>query len=161
MCAPAAALGLVGAAVSAAGQMQAANAQAANHEYNAKVEKINARSRRQEGLQESERIGEKYDKLQGQQTAGYSAAGVDPFFGSAMSVFTDTAEARNIDQSTNYTNAESKAVAHENKARQEEYEAKSQRKAGKLAAAGTLLGGLGGAAKGLGGGNFGAALKIG
>lgn len=154
MCAPAA-IGLVGAAVSAAGAMAQANAAAANAEYNAKVEKINARSRRQEGFQEAERIGDKYDTLESRQTAGYGAAGVDPFFGSALKVFGDTRQARETDQSTNFINAESRAVGHENKARQYEYEAKAQRQAGKIGAASSFLGGL----KGLGGGGgFGASL---
>jgi hypothetical protein len=160
MCGPAAAIGLIGSAVSAMGSMQQANAQAENAEYSAKVEKINARSRRWEGLAESERIAEKYNDLQGKQTAGYAKGGVDPFFGSALAIFTDTAEARGTDQATNYTNAESAAVGHENKAKQYEYEAKSQRQAGKIGAASSFLSGLGGAVKG-GGGGFGAALKIG
>lgn len=152
MCGPA--IGLIGAAVSAMGSMAQANAQANAAEYNAKVEKINARSRRQEGLQEAERIGDKFDDLQGQQQAAFGKAGVDPFFGSAMAIFTDTAQARSTDQSTNFINAESAAVGHENKAKQYEYEAKSQRMAGKIGAASSFIGGL----KGLGGGGFGSSL---
>jgi hypothetical protein len=90
MCGPM--IGIAGAAVSAIGTMAQANAQANAAEYNAKVEKINARSRRQEGLQQSERISDKYDDLKGKQNAAYAKAGVDPFFGSALSIFTDTSE---------------------------------------------------------------------
>lgn len=159
MCAPAA-IGLVGAAVSAVGTMQSANSEAAVNEYNARVERINARSRRWEGLAASEDIAQKYDKLQGQQTAGYSAAGVDPFYGSALNIFQDTEQARGTDQSRNYLDHESKAIAHENRAKQEEFSAKQKRKAGSIGAASTLIGGLGGALKG-GAGGFGATLKIG
>jgi hypothetical protein len=166
MCLPAAGavFGLLGSAVSAMGSMAQANAAAANAEYNAKVEKINARSRRQEGLQESERIGEKYNQLQGQQTAGYAKAGVDPFYGSALRIVQDTWESRGIDQGTNYTKAESAAVGHENKATQYEYEAKSQRQAGRIGAASSFLSGLSGAVKGFGGssggGGVGSILQI-
>jgi hypothetical protein len=73
MCGPM--LGIAGAAVGAMGTMMQANAQANAAEYNAKVEKINARSRRQEGLQQSERIADKYDDLKGKQQASYSKAG--------------------------------------------------------------------------------------
>jgi hypothetical protein len=161
MCAPA--LGMVGAAVSAIGSIASANAAASNAEYNARVEKINARSRRQEGLSESERIAGKYDRVAGEQQTGYGKAGVDPFFGSALSVFGETTESRNRDQSANYTKAESAATAHENKARQYEYEAKSQRKAGMIGAATSLIGGLGGGQKAGGGaaGGFGSILRIG
>lgn len=157
MCGPA--LGLVGAAVSAVGAVAQANAASNAANYNAAVEKINARSRRQEGYRESERINEKYDNLQGRQTAGYAAAGVDPFFGSAFSVFADTETSREIDQGTNFVNAESRAVGHENKAKQYEYEAKTQRQAGMINAASSLIGGL----KGMGSsaGSFGTDLLIG
>jgi hypothetical protein len=157
MCAPMAAIGLIGSVVSAAGSMAQANAAAAANEYSSTVEKINARSRRQEGLQESERIAEKYDDLKGKQRAGYAKSGIDPFYGSALAIFTDTEEARGTDQSTNYINAESKAVAHENKAKQYEYEAKAQRRAGAIGAASSFLSGLGGVAKK---GGFGQPLKI-
>lgn len=157
MCGPAIGIitGLASSAVSAAGAMAQANAQANNAEYNAKVEKINARSRRQEGLQESERIADKYNRVQGENTNAFAGAGVDPFFGSSLSIFADTERARGADMDTNYINAESRAVGHENKAKQFEYEADSQRKAGRMQAFGTLLGGLGSAAKG-----FGSAMKI-
>lgn len=157
MCGPA--IGLIGAAVSAVGTVAQANAAANAADYNAKVEDINARSRRWEGLQESERISEKYGRLQGQQQAGFSAAGVDPFFGSAMSVFTETQAARGTDQDTNYIGAESRAIAHENKAEQYRFEGKSQRQAGMIGAASGLLSGLGKMAGSPGG--FGAHLKIG
>jgi hypothetical protein len=155
MCGPM--LGIAGAAVGAMGTMMQANAQANAAEYNAKVEKINARSRRQEGLQQSERIADKYDDLKGKQQASYSKAGVDPFFGSALSIFTDTSTSENSDQDTNYINAESRATGHENKAKQYEYEAKTQRQAGMIGAASGMLSGL----KGLGGSGFGTTLKIG
>ena len=161
MCAPAALIGVLGSVVSAAGQKAQSDAAANNAEYSATVEKINARSRRFEGNAESERVAEKYNNLQGKQTAGYAKGGVDPFSGSALDIFQDTSEARGTDMSTNYSNAESKAVGHENKAKQYEYEAKSQRQAGKIGMASSFLSGLGGAVKGMGGGGFGSALKIG
>lgn len=159
MCGPA--IGLVGAAVSAVGAIAAGNAQASQAEYNARVEKINARSRRQEGYKEQEDIGQKYERVMGEQRAGYGAAGVDPSFGSALAVFGETQEDRIGDQGRAYTNAEAAATSHENKAKQYEFEAKQARQAGAINAASSFLGGLGGAVKGMGSAGAGVPLMIG
>lgn len=149
MCGPA--IGLVGAAVSAVGAIAAGNAQAAQAEHNAKIEKINARSRRWEGQKEREQLIEKYEAITGEQRAGFAASGVDPSFGSALDVFSDTQQAAGHDQNVSYVNAETKATAHENKAKEYEFEAKQARQAGAINAASSFLGGLGGAVKGMGG----------
>jgi hypothetical protein len=146
MCAPM--IGLLGAAVSAAGSMAAANAQAANHEYNAKVEEIAARQRRIEGFKQSEVISDEFDRLQGRQQAATAAAGIDPFSGSAADVFEETLGERERERNVNYINAESKAVQHENRANQEKFQAKSVRQQGQISAASSLLGGLSGLVKG-------------
>lgn len=155
------AMGLIGAAVSAAGSIASAQSQAATHEYNAKVEKINARQKRWEGAKEQEQISAKYDRVEGQGIAAASKAGIDPGYGSAaLVIFGDNAKNKSLDRNTAYINAESEAVAHENKAKQEEAQAKAARTEGALGAAGSFLSGMGGAMKG-GGGGLGAALKIG
>lgn len=162
MCAPilGAVVGLAGSAVSAIGAMQQANAQAQMDEYNAKVAKINARSRRYEGMKEQEQIGDKYDRLQGQQTAAIAKGGIDPMFGSALAIFGETEQERLQDQNTAYIKAESQATGEENKAKAYELSAQNHRKAGKIAAAGTFLSGLSGAIGKFGNSGVGSPLLI-
>ena len=136
------AIGLIGAAVGAVGQLAAAQAEAQNNKYNAAVERVNERSKRREGLAEGVKIGEQYNRVEGTQQAGMAAGGVDPFFGSAMDVFEETRGDRKWDQSANWVNAESKATAHENKAAQYDMNAEAAQKAGVIGALGTFLGGL-------------------
>lgn len=148
------ALGLVGAAVSAAGAMAQASAQAQAANYNAAVEKINARQKRFEGHREQEQIKSKYDRVRGQAITTASKGGVDPGYGSAaLVIFGEGAKNESLDKNAAYINAESQAVAHENKARQHEAEAKSAKTAGMFGAASSFLSGLGGAVKSGGGGS--------
>lgn len=150
MCAPAA-IGLIGAAVSAAGSMAQAGAQASAANYNAAVEKINARQRRFEGHREQEQIGAKYERVEGQGIASASKGGIDPGYGSAaLVIFGDNAKNESLDKNVAYINAETAAVAHENKAKQHEQEAKAAKTAGMFGAASSFLSGLGGAAKAMG-----------
>lgn len=158
-------IGLAGAAVSAAGQKSAAESEAQAAEYNAKVEKINARARRQQGYSEQEKIGMKYDKLEGQGIAAAAKGGVDPGYGSAaLTIFGENQFAKGSDQSAAYVNAESAATAHENKAKDYEHQASARRQAGKWGAASSFLSGLGGVVKAfgsVGGGGAGTAMSIG
>lgn len=157
MCLPA--LGLIGAAVSAAGSIASASAQASAANYNSQVERINARQKRFEGAREQEQISDKYGKLEGEGIANAAHSGVDPGFGSAaLVIFGDNAKNKSLDMNTAYINAESAAVAHENKAKQYDAEAKAAKTAGMFGAAGSFLGGFGG--KGGGGGGFGMPLLI-
>lgn len=142
------ALGLVGAAVSAAGAMAQASAQAQSANYNAAVEKINARQKRFEGAREQEQIKAKADRVEGQAITAASKGGVDPGYGSAaLVIFGEGGKSASMDKNTAYINAESQAVAHENKAKQYEAEAKSAKTAGMIGAASSFLSGLGGAVK--------------
>ena len=146
MCGPA--IGLIGAGVSAMGSMMAAQGQAAQAEYNAKVERINARTTRQTGYVEQERLGGKYDKLQGQAITNASKGGVDTIYGSAaLAIFGENEATRAADKGTSYINHEGKAVGHENRARDLETQAKNHRQAGMFGAASSFLGGLGQVAK--------------
>jgi hypothetical protein len=147
------AMGLLGAAASAAGSMASASSQAQTHNYNAAVEKINARHKRQEGHREQEMISRKYDTVEGQQIASASKAGVDVGYGSAaLTIFGEGATNRSLDRNAAYITAESQAVAHENKAKQEEAQAKAAKTEGMIGAASSFLSGMGGAMKGGGGG---------
>jgi hypothetical protein len=145
--------GIAGSAVSAMGAMQQADAQAKSMEYNATVAKINARTERQKGAAEQEKIGIKYDRAEGTGIANAAKGGVDPTYGSAaLTIFGTNWQDRQMDQGTAYTNAESAAVGNENKAKDLEAQAAATRKAGKIAAAGSFLSGIAGAAKGFSGG---------
>lgn len=158
MCFPMA-LGLVGAAVSAAGSIAQANAQASAANYNAAVEKINARQKRWEGAKEQENIASKYRKVEAEGIANAAKGGIDPNFGSAaLVIFGEGGENVAKDKNAAYINAESAAVAYENKAKQHEAEAKAAKQAGMFGAASSFLSGLGGAAKS--GGGFGMPLMI-
>lgn len=151
MCGPAA--GLLGGVVSGIGAMAQGNAQAEVAEYNAKVEKINARTQRQQGVVEQERIIGKYEKTQSTGIANASKGGVDSGYGSAALVIFGEGDAnKSADTSMAYVNAEGKATAHDNKAKSYEMEAKNHRQAGMISAASSFLSGLGGAMKGGGGG---------
>lgn len=143
-----AALGLIGAGVSAIGQMQAAEGQAQAQEYNAKVEKINARTERQKGVVDQERIETKYQKIEGTGIANAAKSGIDPLTGSAaMVIFGEGSANRAADTSMAYVNAEGKATAHDNKAKDYEMQAQNAREAGMFSAAGSFLNGVAGAAK--------------
>lgn len=163
MCVPAlAAVGavasLAGSAVGAMGQKQQADAQANQLEHNATVARINARSERQKGMADQERINEKYGRQQSEGVAAAAASGVDPGYGSAaLVIFGENAENRALDRNNAYISAEGAAVAHENKARDLSAQADSTRKGGKIAAAGSFLSGLGGAVGALGKGFSGGA----
>lgn len=142
------AIGLLGSAVSAAGAMASANAQANAAEYNATVEKINARTNRQKGGREQENIDNKYDRVEGQGIASAAKGGVDPGFGSAaLTIFGEGYENRDRDKATAYVNAEGAATANENKAKDYEAQAKAHRQAGMFSAAGSFLSGISGAVK--------------
>ena len=143
-----AALGLIGAGVSAIGQMQAAEGQAQAAEFNAKVEKINARTERQKGTVDQERIETKYQKIEGTGIANAAKSGIDPLTGSAaMVIFGEGTANRSADTSMAYVNAEGKATAHDNKAKDYEMQAKNARAAGEMSAMGSFLNGVAGAAK--------------
>ena len=151
--------GLAGSMVSAMGAKQQADAQAQQMEYNATVSKINARQNRMQGMAEQEKLGMKYDKVEGTGIANAAKGGVDPTYGSAaLTIFGSNWQERTMDQGTAYVNAESAAVGNENKAKDLEAQAASTRQAGKIAAAGTFLSGIAGTIKGFGG--SGGALKI-
>lgn len=167
MCLPAlgaigAVASLAGSAVSAMGASQQADAQANQLSYNATVAKINARSERQKGAVEQEKIVDKGRRLESEGIAAAGASGIDPYFGSAaLAIFGENTENMAMDRNNAYVNAEGAAVANENKARDLQAQADATRKGGKTAAMGTFLGGLGGAIGSLGKGFTGGAATVG
>lgn len=152
MCLPAAGaiFGLLGSAVSAAGAMSAAQGQAQQLEYNAKVAEINARSARSQGFYEADQVNDEYNKISGQQTVRAAKAGIR---GVPAAVVVDTAADSYLDQMTKMWNRETEAVGFENKAEDFRMQAKNVRQAGKFNAASSIIGGFKGLASGGGGGS--------
>lgn len=150
--------GIAGAVVQGIGAKQQAEGQAQQAEYNAKVEKINARTAIQTGQAKVQQLGIKYDKLRGEQIAGYAASGIDPTRGSAAIVATEeVARDEWMDSMNTIWNAETEQVGRLNKAKDLETQAANYRKAGQISMASAIVGGVGSAAgafKG-GGGGFG------
>jgi hypothetical protein len=142
--------GIAGSVISAAGAASSANAQADQMAYNATVARINARSERQKGYTEQEKLGQRYDRLQSEQIVAASKGGIDNTYGSAaLLIFGETPEKEYQDKSTAYQNAESAAIGNENKAKDLDAQAAATRKAGKISAASSLIGGVAGLGKSL------------
>jgi hypothetical protein len=152
MCLPAAGaiFGLIGSAVSAAGSMSAANGQAAQMEYNAKVAEANARSARSQGFYEADQVNDEYNRVSGQQNVRAAKSGIR---GVPAAVVVDTAANSYLDQMTKMWNRETEAVGFENKAEDLKMQAANTRKAGGMNAAASLIGGFKGLAGGGGGGS--------
>jgi hypothetical protein len=145
--------GMMGSVMSAAGSAQAANAQAEQAEYNAQVERINARSRMQESIVEGDKISSKYDVEFGKQRAAFAKAGVNPHSGSALKIWEETDRNLTMDVATNDIKKIGEKTGHENKAQDYEAQAKAHRQAASTSFLTGIVGGLGGLAKGGGAGS--------
>jgi len=142
MCAPV--IGLLGTAVSAIGAIQQANAAASVAKYNAKVQEINARVARQEGLYEADRLEDRYESQRSTARAVAAKSGVNPYAGSASLIIDQESFGdQRADELATIWNSETKAVAYENQAKAYRMEAKAEKRAGIINAASTVLGSLG------------------
>ncbi len=88
MCGPV--MGIVGAAVSAVGAIQSANAQAAGLEAQAEYNKRQALIESDSGRYEAGRTVDKGKRIIGEQIVGFARAGLMPSVGSASDVAKDT-----------------------------------------------------------------------
>lgn len=88
MCGPM--FGLVGAGISAIGQLSAGMADAAMSKYNAKVAKLNAAAAIREGMAQAGATRDEFAAVEGQQRAGLAKAGVDINSGTAAVLQTET-----------------------------------------------------------------------
>jgi hypothetical protein len=152
-----AALAVGSTVVGAAGQMQSANAAASAAEYNASVQRENARLADRQakrvleaGMEEERKQLGATQRLIGKQTAAQAANGLDVTFGSPLDLIVDTATQGKIDAMTirtnayrNYDDVRNQAVAARNRAALYDMEASSSRTSGMLSAAGTVLTGAG------------------
>jgi hypothetical protein len=146
MCAPALAIGLIGAGVQAAGQMQAASAQAQAAEYNAAVHRNNAIAESQSAAYEASSTQRRLERVVSRQVVGYAKAGVAPT-GTPSAVMGDSVREGSMDVlATLY--AGNVAAGRENAAAKlSDMEASSARIGGAIGAFGTLLGGFGNAVR--------------
>lgn len=148
--------------MSAQGQKDAAEARAKQLEYNAKVAEINAQDVTLKGQRNNETEFLKHRERQGEIVAAAAASGVDPFFGSAATIFSDSQFKHISDQNTRHNETMGKRTAYKNKARDLEAQAAAERTAGDTQAKATMLSGIAGgissasgALKGLGGSSAG------
>lgn len=161
MCSLMMALAIGSTVVSAAGQIQQANAASSAAKYNAQVQDMNAQiaERRakdaiERGADEEQRKRREVAKLMGQQTVAMAANGVDLSFGSPLDVLVDTATLGELDALTIRSNSYREAYDHRlaawnqrTGAQMSRAEAKNAKTAGYLGAAGTVLTGAGNAYK--------------
>lgn len=154
MCVPmlGAVFGMLGSVVSAAGAMAQANAQADQAAYNAQVAAINARTARQQGLAESDRVSQKYQRDLARMRAGYAKAGVNPATGSASLVINQEGGSNQwLDEMNTIWNRQTEAIGYDNKKKDLEMQAAAARSAGGIGAASSILSGIGGFVKAGGG----------
>lgn len=150
MCFPMAGMlfGALGSIVSAAGAAASASAQASQASYNAEVERINARTRMQQGVAEAEKVGRDYRRLQGQQIAAAGKSGLDPGSGSlALVVNQETPKNEFLDTMNTLWSATSEANARQNRAKDFDAQAKAYRQSAGISFASGIAGGLGKALK--------------
>ena len=144
-------------AISAAGAIQQANAQAdaANYqakvqENNAKIAEFKARDAVVRGNEEQKKQRQHTAQVAAKQRAAQAANGIDTTYGSALDAAIDTAMLGELDALTVQSNSYREAYDHKIDATNERagaelsrMEARNAKKAGFLNAAGTLVGGFG------------------
>ena len=153
MCELTAIIGLASSVVSGIGAMQQGQAQAQAAEYNAAVQRENARRAERQaqmtleaGQQEEAKQKKVTSELMGKQMASMSANGVDTTFGSPMDTIIDTAKLGAADALTirtnayrNYDDVRAQATGNRNQAALYDMQAANSRTSGMLSAFGTCL----------------------
>lgn len=109
--------------------------------YNAEVNKVNARTAAEQGLWDAEQTRSKNKKILDAQRATYSASGIDPDSGTALDVRADSAQAGEMDALIQIYTGQSSANASEARSRLNQMEAKASSRAGTIGAGASLLGG--------------------
>lgn len=153
-------LSLLGAGAQASGQKQAANAQAQAALYRAQVAEENAKIADLYKLYElgmgqyaAQKQGQETAQVIGNQMATQAASGLDVNMGTPVSVRARSAEVGMMDSLTLLANAQRKAFGYQMDAYNQRnesgllrMEARNAKKAGNIAASGSLLGGVAGVA---------------
>jgi type II secretory pathway component PulJ len=133
---------LAGAALSAAGQMQQAQVQAANYKYQAELNRRQQIMEKEAGRFEADKTLRRSDRTQSGMRAAISAGGVDLSSGSALDVQMDSAIEAQRDVDAIRWNASMKAEKEGLDAKMNMINAGQAIKAGQIGAAGALVGGL-------------------
>lgn len=145
MCEPTTIIMLVGAAIGAAGQVQAGRAANETAKANAHVQRIMADDAIARGAADEASQRRKTAALKGRQAAIFGASGGEINTGSSLDILGDTAQFGELDALRIRNNAEREAFALEAGANISLAQGKNAKTSGNLSGAGTLLGGIGGA----------------
>jgi hypothetical protein len=137
-----AALGLLGTAVQAFGQISAANAQGDALEYNAKVRDLEATQTTELGFRREEIQRRQGRKVLGQQLVDLAKAGVDTATGTPLLLAFDSAREAELEALKIRTDTVLRTDALKREAVLDRKKAKDVRKSGPIGAASTILGGF-------------------
>lgn len=136
-------LSFAGSIVGAMGQIQAANAQAAQAEFQQKQSNLIAEDTLRRGAQEEEGSRRETAALKGRQEAVMAAGNIDLGSGSPLKILGDTAALGELDAQVIRSNAARDATVQKQQGQLYGMQAKSARQAGMIGAFGTILGGAG------------------
>lgn len=154
------AVGLIGAAVSAAGSVMAGMAQQQVANYNAKVSEINAEAATREGVAQSGATRDQFAEVAGKQRASLAKSGVDINSGTAAMLGLETQRREEVASAVDIWRGRTEATDYKNQAGSYKAAGKAAMMGGVIGAASSLVGGLSGMT-GLGGIGQGSALKLG
>lgn len=134
---------LAGTAVGVVGQMQAARAEEATAQYQAKQSRVMAEDAIQRGIAEEQAQRRKTAALESRQKAVMAAGNVDLGSGSPLQILADTAMLGELDAQTVRTNSKREASQHRAQAGLFDMKASAAMSAGRIGAFSTALGGVG------------------
>lgn len=132
---------VAGAALSAYGAIQQAQAQKAAANYNAELNERNATVALQQAEFEADRVRRASTKMQGAITAGYGAAGV--FGGSALDVLADSAAQAQLDIETVKYKGHLQALGYRSSAELDRFSGEVAEQQGQMRAASEFITGIG------------------
>jgi hypothetical protein len=134
---------IAGAALSAYGAIQQANANKAAGQYNAALRERDAVVAVNQSKMDADRIAVQGQRVQGSLVAGYGASGVTSDSGSALDVLADSAMQNKLDQETVLYKGRLKAMGYEGDAALSRHSAEVAGEQGDLNAASYILTGAG------------------
>lgn len=132
---------MLGAAVSAYGQIQAGKAAQQSAEYNAKVSGLMATDALSRGEAAEEKARREQGQFAGDQRASLAARGLDLNRGSPLAIQSDTAKLGDLDAETIRIDARREAVGYLNQQTLQKMEGANAKRASFIGAFGTVLGG--------------------
>lgn len=134
---------MAGAAISAAGAIQQANAEKSAASYNATLKERDAQIATAQATQEAQQVRWASARAQGALMAGYGASGVTTDEGSPLDVLANSASQAKLDEETVLYRAKLKSTGYLSDAALSRFAGKTAEQQGPLKAASYLLGGAG------------------